>query len=129
MQYLLEAIQAVPHINSLSIQRTLLTHIEKKKETGLRTLLLQFLLFYYLTCDRDWIPTKAWAQVVGMGRRRTEDDARPTASGRCGRARRRRQVAARVWGSPGSLRETERYDCSCLIQTKDVTVFIKKRGK
>ena len=49
MQYLLEAIQAVPHINSLFIQRTLLTHIEKKKETGLRTLLLQFLLFYYLT--------------------------------------------------------------------------------
>ena len=49
MQYLLEAIQAVPHINSLFIQRTLLTHIEKKKETGLRTLFLQFLLFYYLT--------------------------------------------------------------------------------
>ena len=79
--------------------------------------------------DRNWIPTKAWAQVVGVGRRRTEDDARPTASGRCGRARRRRQVAARVWGSPSSLREAERYDCSCLIQTKYVTVFIKKRGK
>ena len=25
-------------------------------------------------------------------------------------------MAARVWGSPGSLREAERYDCSCLIR-------------
>ena len=25
------------------------------------------------------------------------------------------EMAARVWGSPGSLREAERYDCSCLI--------------
>ena len=35
-------------------------------------------------------------------------------------------MAARVWGSPGSLREAERYDCSCLIQTKYVTMFIKE---
>jgi len=26
------------------------------------------------------------------------------------------EMAARVWGSPGSLREAERYDCSCLIR-------------
>jgi len=26
------------------------------------------------------------------------------------------KMAARVWGSPGSLREAERYDCSCLIR-------------
>ena len=48
--------------------------------------------------DRNWIPTKAWAQVVGVGRRRTEDDARPMASGRRGRARERRQVGLRgLW--------------------------------
>ena len=26
------------------------------------------------------------------------------------------EMAARVWRSPGSLREAERYDCSCLIR-------------
>ena len=82
-----------------------------------------------------------------MGRRRTEDDARPTASGRRGRARGEEaggidriveeegaaadalqylrcystagtvhERTATVWGSPGSLREAERYDCSCLIR-------------
>ena len=51
-----------------------------------------------MVCDRNWIPTKAWAQVVGVGRRKTEDDARPTASGRRGRARGRRKVGLRgLW--------------------------------
>ena len=36
--------------------------------------------------------------------------------------------AARV-RSPGSLREAEQYDCSCLIQTEYVTIFIKEQSK
>ena len=52
---------------------------------------------FHNIADRNWIPTKAWTQVVGVGRR-TEDDARPTASGRRGRARGRRQVGLRgLW--------------------------------
>ena len=54
--------------------------------------------------DRNWIPTKAWVQVVGVGRRTTEGDARPTASGRRGRARGRRQVGLRgLWRKKGRL--------------------------
>ena len=60
-------------------------------------MLLQFLVQGY-QIDRIRIPTKVWAQVVGVGRRKTEDDARPTASGRRGRARGRRQVGLRgLW--------------------------------
>ena len=52
---------------------------------------------FHNIADRNWIPTKAWTQVVGVGRR-TKDDARPTASGRRGRARGRRQVGLRgLW--------------------------------
>jgi len=44
--------------------------------------------------DRNRIPTKTWAQVVGVGRGWTEEDARPTASGRRGRAREKEAGAA-----------------------------------
>ena len=69
-----------------------------------------------------------------MGRGWTEEDACPTASGRRGHAREKEAGVAGEdrlleFRSLGSLREAERYDCSCLIQTKYVTMFIKERGK